>query len=138
MAEPDRSPWAATVGRRALLGLMAAGVVSSLTGCGPEFTGCPHDEPEFVGIGEIVFAAPPDFSLGRHREKAIERWSQRNPGMQARYVPLPVPADLQRTELLAKLQAEQSDYDVLGLDVVWTAEFARGCFIVRWTRSPTS
>lgn len=129
MSGPDRSLWAATVGRRTLLGLMAAGAASSLTACTSPID-CDAGEPEFTGTGEIVFAAPPDFSFGRNREKAVRRWSQKNPGWEARYVPLPVPADLQRTELLTKVQAEESDYDVLGLDVVWTAEFARGCFIV--------
>ena len=130
MAGADRSPWAGTLGRRTLLGLMAAGVVSSLTGCGSESFHCEPDEPEFTGTGEIVFAAPPDFSLGRWREEAVKRWNQRNPGWEARYVPLPFQADGQRSELLTKLQAREDDYDVLGLDVVWTAEFARGCFIV--------
>jgi multiple sugar transport system substrate-binding protein len=129
MTLPDRPAWATIVGRRALLGLIAAGAVSSLPGCRTEST-CDDGEPQFTGTGEIVFAAPPDFSLGRRREQAVARWNDENPGWAARYVPLPVPADLQRAELLTKLQAGQSDYDVLGLDVVWTAEFARGCYIM--------
>jgi multiple sugar transport system substrate-binding protein len=45
-------------------------------------------------------------------------------------VDLPPAADNQRADLIARLQAGRDDYDVLGLDVVWTAEFARGGYIL--------
>jgi multiple sugar transport system substrate-binding protein len=52
-----------------------------------------------------------------------------NPTRRAVSVDLPFAADLQRADLIARLQAEREDYDVLGLDVVWTAEFAEGGYI---------
>jgi multiple sugar transport system substrate-binding protein len=125
----------ATAERRSVLWMLAAGAASALAGCTE-----PRDPPPrpraaepLDGVGPIVFAAPPDLSLGGQRRRAVERWSERHPGQRAEFVELPNQADLQRAELLTKLQAESRDYDVLGLDVVWTAEFARDGHILPLT-----
>jgi multiple sugar transport system substrate-binding protein len=121
-----RPPGAAVAGRRSVLRLLAAGAASALVGCTMPRRPQPDRAAErFEGTGPIVFAAPPDLSLGGQRRRAVARWSEVHPGQRAEYVELPNRADLQRAELLTKLQAGLADYDVLGLDVVWTAEFAR-------------
>jgi multiple sugar transport system substrate-binding protein len=126
-------PWpAAAVGRRSALRLLAAGSVAALAACteheprrppGPAGAG-------FEGVGPIVFAAPPDLGQGGQRRLAVQRWTERHPGRRADYVELPLRADLQRAELLTRLQARSPGYDVLGLDVVWTAELAKGGHIM--------
>jgi multiple sugar transport system substrate-binding protein len=116
------------LGRRQVLGLLAGGMVSAAAGCTLPGRG-PGDEPSFDGEGPIVFAAPRDFSLGEQRRVAVRRWNERHPTRRAVSVDLPFAADLQRADLIALLQAGREDYDVLGLDVVWTAEFARGGYI---------
>lgn len=117
--------------RRQVLGLVAGGIVSAAAGCTLRGRGpVPEtDEPAFDGVGPIVFAAPRDFSLGEQRRVAVRSWNEGHPTQRAVSVDLPFAADLQRADLIARLQAKREDYDVLGLDVVWTAEFARGGYI---------
>jgi len=49
------------------------------------------------------------------------------------YRKLPRGADGQREQLVRRLAAGDSDLDVLGLDVTWTAEFAEAGWIEEWT-----
>jgi multiple sugar transport system substrate-binding protein len=125
----------APLGRRQLLGLMATGIVSAAAGCtrpasDPPDPPAAQDPPAFEGEGQIVFAAPRDISLGGQRRLAVQRWNEEHPTERAVSVDLPPAADHQRADLIARLQAGRDDYDVIGLDVVWTAEFARGGYIL--------
>jgi trehalose/maltose transport system substrate-binding protein len=106
---------------------MAGGIVSAAAGCTLFDRDAP---PDFDGEGQIVFAAPRDISLGGQRRRAVQRWNDKHPTQPAISVDLPPTADNQRADLIARLQAGRDDYDVLGLDVVWTAEFARGGYIL--------
>jgi multiple sugar transport system substrate-binding protein len=49
------------------------------------------------------------------------------------YVRLPTDADQQRELIVRRLAAKDSDLDVIGMDVNWTAEFAQAGWIVPWT-----
>lgn len=55
---------------------------------------------------------------------------------QARYrvelVPLPADADQQREQLVRRLAARDSDIDIIGMDVIWTAEFAAAGWVLPW------
>jgi len=117
----------ATLRRRQLLGLVIGGIAATAAGC--SWRDPDEETAELTGEGEITFAAPRDFSLGEQRRVAVRKWNDRNPTRRAVSVDLPFAADLQRADLIARLQAERGDYDVLGLDVVWTAEFAAGRYI---------
>ena len=48
-------------------------------------------------------------------------------------VALPTDSDQQRELIVRRLAAKDSDIDVIGLDVNWTAEFAEAEWIVPWT-----
>jgi trehalose/maltose transport system substrate-binding protein len=72
---------------------------------------------------------PGAFSPGEQRRVAVRSWNEGHPTQRAVSVDLPFAADLQRADLIARLQAGREDYDVLGLDVVWTAEFAAGRYV---------
>src|ERR687896_176931 len=48
------------------------------------------------------------------------------------YIKLPNIADQQRELLVRRLAAEDDDIDLMGLDVIWTAEFAQAEWIVPW------
>ena len=52
------------------------------------------------------------------------------PGERVTLLELPEAADEQRAQMVANLQAKSDRYDVLGLDVVWTAEFADAGWII--------
>jgi multiple sugar transport system substrate-binding protein len=45
---------------------------------------------------------------------------------------LPPSADQQREQLVRRLAARDSDIDIMGMDVIWTAEFAEAGWILPW------
>ncbi len=48
------------------------------------------------------------------------------------YNRLPTDADQQRELVARRLAAEDSDIDIIGMDVIWTAEFAEAGWIKPW------
>lgn len=46
--------------------------------------------------------------------------------------PLPTDADQQREQLVRRLAAGDTDIDIIGMDVIWTAEFAEAGWILPW------
>ena len=54
----------------------------------------------------------------------IEKWNAEHPDEKVTLSELAGEADDQRDTLVQSLQAGNSDYDVMALDVVWTADFA--------------
>jgi multiple sugar transport system substrate-binding protein len=54
---------------------------------------------------------------------AIDLFKKENPNVNVKLVELPESADEQRTQLVQRLRAESDECDVLGMDVIWTAEF---------------
>jgi multiple sugar transport system substrate-binding protein len=55
---------------------------------------------------------------------AIDLFKKENPNVNVKLVQLPESADEQRTQLVQRLRAESDECDVLGMDTIWTAEFA--------------
>jgi multiple sugar transport system substrate-binding protein len=55
---------------------------------------------------------------------AIDLFKEENPKVTVKLVELPTSADEQRTQLVQRLDAESDECDVLGMDTIWTAEFA--------------
>ncbi len=47
-------------------------------------------------------------------------------------VPLPADADQQREQLVRRLAAGDHDIDIIGMDVIWTAEFAEAGWLLPW------
>lgn len=45
---------------------------------------------------------------------------------------LPASADQQREQLVRRLAARDSDIDIMGMDVIWTAEFAEAGWVLPW------
>ena len=55
---------------------------------------------------------------------AVEKFNQENPKLEADLLELPENADIQREQQIQRLRAESNECDVLGMDVIWTAEYA--------------
>ncbi len=55
---------------------------------------------------------------------AVETFNKENPKLEAQLIELPENADIQREQQIQRLRAESSECDVLGMDVIWTAEYA--------------
>ncbi len=59
----------------------------------------------------------------------IEAWNEENPDEEVTLRELPGEADAQRETLVQSLQAGNADYDVMALDVIWTADFAANQYL---------
>jgi multiple sugar transport system substrate-binding protein len=55
---------------------------------------------------------------------AVEKFNKQNPNLEAKLLELPENADIQREQQIQRLRAESNECDVLGMDVIWTAEYA--------------
>ncbi|GAB3697770.1 ABC transporter substrate-binding protein [Corynebacterium nasicanis] len=71
---------------------------------------------------------PITFAMGKNDTDKItpiiEKWNAENPEEKVTLRELAGEADAQRETLVQSLQAGNSDYDVMALDVIWTADFA--------------
>ncbi|MBN2700515.1 MAG: ABC transporter substrate-binding protein [Methylothermaceae bacterium] len=95
----------------------------ALAGCtSPENSGAPR-------LRWYVFDEP----SGTFAEAAKHCSSASDGTYQIQLVPLPADADQQREQLVRRLAASDSDIDIIGMDVIWTAEFAQAGWILPWT-----
>jgi multiple sugar transport system substrate-binding protein len=110
--------------------LLAALLLSGCAGLGgrDELQGGGTD-----GTGPMTFATGRDTT--GYLQPLIDRWNRAHPKERVTLLELPEAADEQRAQMVANLQARSERYDVLGLDVVWTAEFADAGWIVPLDRS---
>jgi multiple sugar transport system substrate-binding protein len=81
------------------------------------------------GIGPITFATG-KLDTSSYLPGLIRQWNVAHPRQRVTLIPLPNEADDQHAQLVANLQTGSSRYDVMSLDVVWTAEFAANSWIV--------
>jgi multiple sugar transport system substrate-binding protein len=72
--------------------------------------------------GEVTWCIGKDTS-GAFKT-AVDQFNAQNPKLQAKLLELPESADIQREQQIQRLRAESSECDVLGMDVIWTAEYA--------------
>ncbi|GGL02795.1 extracellular solute-binding protein [Planomonospora parontospora] len=75
--------------------------------------------------GELTIATGSDVSTGSFRRDLIEEWNRREGAMKAKLVEISSSTDEERAEMAAAAQSQSCAYDILVLDVAWTAEFAR-------------
>lgn len=108
---------------------------------------CP--DPRRLGAVALVFllsacsgrndAEPPVLNWYVFDEKsgafqdAVRRCTALSDGhYRIRITPLPADADQQREQLVRRLAARDRDIDIIGMDVIWTAEFAQAGWIRPW------
>jgi len=92
-------------------------------------TSCTGPTPnDGSGRGPITFVRGKDIS-GKS-PPMLDRWNRFHPDERVTLVELPEKADDQRSQLVQYAQARSDRFDVLALDVVWTAEFAARQWIV--------
>ncbi|MFV0131243.1 extracellular solute-binding protein [Streptomyces sp. HMX112] len=107
--------------------LLLAALLLALAACTDGGGNRPAPQPAAADPGRpLVVASGRDVTgKGGIREKLIDAWNAQpgNPH-KARLVELPASADQQRSQLLGALQSGGAHYDVVNLDITWTAEFA--------------
>ena len=113
--------------RRAMPGVavVAAGLLFS-AGCSSG--GAPGGAPQTNGIGPITLAIGKDNS--GWVQGVITGWNQRHPSQKVTLLQLPEASNDQLAQLVANLQAKSDEYDVIDMDVIWTAEFASNGWII--------
>jgi multiple sugar transport system substrate-binding protein len=84
--------------------------------------------PATNGIGPITFAIGQD-NPG-WLQGVIAGWNKRYPDQKVTLLLLPEASNDQLAQLVANLQAKSDEYDVIDMDVIWTAEFASNGWII--------
>lgn len=84
--------------------------------------------PPSDGLGPITFAIGSDDISWL--TPVIQKWNTQNPTQAVTPLYLPEAANVQLDQLVANLQAKSDVYDVMAIDVVWTAEFASNGWII--------
>jgi multiple sugar transport system substrate-binding protein len=108
----------------AVVFLAAAALAAGATGCGSSSSGS-----SVPTLHWYVFAEP----SGAFAEAANNCTQQSNGRYKVSIVDLPTNADQQRELVVRRLAAKDSDIDIIGMDVIWTAEFAQAGWIKPWT-----
>ncbi len=107
--------------RRITAILLFGGVLSILPGCA-------EHAPQTPRLRWYVFDEPSGAFL-----QAARRCAGASQGRyQIELAPLPTDADQQREQLARRLAAGDSDIDIIGMDVIWTAEFAEAGWVLPW------
>lgn len=99
-----------------LLALLAACTPS------PDDTGGDPGEPV-----ELTWAVPAAF---RELQGVADDWNEENPDRPVTIEWLPEGADEQRQQLSLELNAESPLFDIVGIDVIWTGEFAENGWLM--------
>ena len=108
-------------------GAVAALVMGALGICGCGFTG---EEAAEGGraLNWYVFNEP-----GGAYEQAVDTCNKKSGGRYTiNYVRLPTDANQQRELVVRRLAAEDDTVDLIGMDVIWTAELAEAEWILPW------
>ena len=125
---------------RFLAGLAVVGISAALAaGCGdddaPNATGGSDTEQASAGGGGTIDAgaaegAKGDVTLCLPKDvsgaftKTIAAYNEEGTGVTAKLLELPESADQQRSQLVQRSEARSDECDVMGIDIIWTAEFA--------------
>ncbi len=109
---------------RALSGVILTLIVAFAAGCGGGDSGSGSRT-----INWYVFSEP-----GGAYDAAVETCNKQAKGAyKINLERLPTDANAQRELLVRRLAAEDSSIDLMGMDVIWTAEFAQAKWIKEWT-----
>jgi multiple sugar transport system substrate-binding protein len=115
---------------RLQLGLIGLITALALAACGgPEEGGGGGAQ----GTGSFTFVVGKDTS--GWTKKLLTDWNAAHPDQKASLLELPESADAQRSAFVTNLQAKSDRYDVLGIDVVWTGEFAKSGWLLELDQS---
>lgn len=98
-------------------------------GCGASASSrSASDGPTVATSGPITLATGPDLTGYMH--PLVDKWNASHPAEKVTLLELPDAADDQHAQMVTNLQAKSARYDVLNIDIVWTAEFADAGWII--------
>ncbi len=118
--------------RRSVLAASAAGAAAAgLAACSNDNSkagGASGAKGNFDERGPITIARGKD-TTGT-LQGFLDKWNEEHPDEKVTLIELPESADEQRSQFINNAQAKSDAYTILGLDTVWTAEFAAQQWIV--------
>ena len=118
--------------------LAGAAVALVAVGCAALSAGC--SAASAAGAARISSTGPITFATGKvdtsYLRPLIAIWNAAHPTQKVTPIYLPDDADDQYAQLVANLQAHSTVYDVMSLDVIWTAEFASSGWITPISPKP--
>jgi multiple sugar transport system substrate-binding protein len=110
------------------VGVVLVACLSAFVGCGGSSSststggGGAGSAPVAKATGNVTWCIGKD-TTGAFSEM-VTRFNKQYPKAHVKLLELPTSADQQRAQLIQRLRAKSPECDVLGMDVVWTAEFA--------------
>jgi multiple sugar transport system substrate-binding protein len=115
-----------------LVALAAAIAALALAGCGDDDDGGDGGggggAPDAEAVTQAKAQGDVTWCIGKDTTGAfttvVENFNKANPNANAELLELPTAADEQRRLQVQRLEAESPECDVLGVDVIWTAEYA--------------
>lgn len=111
-----------------LLAILAAGLTLALAGCGGDDGGDGGGTGDAEQVGQARAEGDVTWCIGKDTTGAfttvVENFNERYPNANVELLELPESADEQRRLQIQRLRAESPQCDVLGVDVIWTAEYA--------------
>ena len=110
--------------------LATAASLLTLTACSGDSGSSDSASANTDGRGPITYVEGKDTTETGVVRQIIDEWNAANPDEEVTFKEQSNDADQAHDDLVQHLQAEQSDYDVMALDVVWTAEFAAKGWLV--------
>jgi multiple sugar transport system substrate-binding protein len=111
--------------RLTVSGLAVVAVAVGLSAC----TGSDEGGGAGTELSFFIFNEP----SGAYQEAADSCSQQSNGQYTISFEFLPAQADAQREQLVRRLGAEDDSIDIVGMDVIWTAEFANAGFVEPWS-----
>jgi multiple sugar transport system substrate-binding protein len=112
-----------------LLSLAAAIAALAIAGCGDDDDGGDGGAAaDAEKVGQPKATGDVTWCIGKDTTGAfstvVENFNKANPNANAKLLELPAAADEQRRLQVQRLEAESTECDVLGMDVIWTVEYA--------------
>jgi multiple sugar transport system substrate-binding protein len=111
-----------------LLAALAATVVLAIAGCGGGGDDDSGGAPDAEKVGQAKASGNVTWCIGKDTSGAfgtvVDNFNKANPDAKVKLLELPEAADEQRRLQIQRLRAKNTECDVLGMDVIWTAEYA--------------
>lgn len=108
--------------------MLAALILAFAAGCGDDDSGGGGGTGDAEKVGQAKASGDVTWCIGKDTSGAfstvVENFNEQNPDANVELLELPESADDQRRLQIQRLRAESPQCDVLGMDVIWTAEYA--------------
>ena len=108
--------------------VLAATVVLTIAGCGSDDSGGDGGSSDAEKATQAKASGNVTWCIGKDTSGAfgtvVDSFNKANPKANVKLLELPEDAGEQRRLQIQRLQAKSTECDVLGMDVIWTAEYA--------------